>query len=55
LLWKQLNPVKTLHYLLEDHFENVRFDVFDPNWRIFSAWTPQQTAEIITGGEQIKL
>jgi len=41
--------------LLEDHLKNVRFDVFDPNWRIFSARTTKQTLKILAGGQQINL
>jgi len=39
--------------LLEDHFENVGLMVLDVNWRFFSPRTPQQTYEIVAGGEQI--
>jgi len=39
--------------LLEDRLENVGLMVLNVNWRFFSARTPQQSYEIVTGGEQI--
>jgi len=47
--------IKKITYLLEDHSENVRFDVFDVNRRVFSERTLKQSSEVVAGGQQINL